>query len=183
MFPEDFSILWQSRGDMWQLTREEQVVLLFLLLAFVIGIGVKLSGGIPQKLPLIPERSVRIYVGGAVKKPGWYELREGATLRQALEKASGVLPWADLNQVNLDYLLKEKQEISIPPGKMNLNLASLNDLICLPGIGPSLAQGILDYRKKKGCFESLTELKDVPGIGEKKLAGMADKLMISPLTE
>ena len=67
-------------------------------------------------------------------------------------------------------------EETLPPvaGKVNLNTATLEQLITLPGIGPSLAQRILEHRNTYGPFSKLEELYDIPGIGEKKLAAIAD---------
>lgn len=52
-----------------------------------------------------------------------------------------------------------------PPGKVNLNSATVADLDGLPGIGPVLAQRIIDYRDQQGPFASVDQLDDVPGIG------------------
>jgi competence protein ComEA len=63
---------------------------------------------------------------------------------------------------------------NVTQGKANLNLASKSQLESLPGIGPTLAQRIIDYRNKNGFFKNIEELKKVSGIGKKKFEGLKD---------
>jgi len=63
---------------------------------------------------------------------------------------------------------------------VNLNTATKEELIALPGIGPAKAQAILDYRKTNGAFKSVEELKDVKGIGAKRFEKLKSDLTISP---
>lgn len=163
---------------MWKLRREEQLVILFLIGAFTVGFGIKMMGGIPQNIPPPPCQLIKIKIEGAVKNPGWYRIPRGSTLKDVLEKAGGTLPWADLSKIQLSQPLLEESEIHIPEGKMDLNSVSLEQLIFLPGIGPELAKRIINYRKEKGRFESLSDLKEVPGIGEARFEKIKDKLVI-----
>jgi len=63
---------------------------------------------------------------------------------------------------------------------VNLNTATKEELIALPGIGPAKAQAILDYRKANGTFKSVEELKDVKGIGAKRFEKLKPELTVAP---
>lgn len=63
-------------------------------------------------------------------------------------------------------------------GKINLNTAGLNELDGLPGIGPAIAQRIIDYRKEKGKFTQIEQIKEVKGIGESKFEKVKDYICI-----
>ena len=62
--------------------------------------------------------------------------------------------------------------------KLDINSASVDDLCVLDGIGPKIAQNIIDYRNKNGDFKDITQLKNVKGIGDKKLEKIKDKIII-----
>jgi competence protein ComEA len=62
--------------------------------------------------------------------------------------------------------------------KVNINTASVEQLQTLPGIGPSLAKTIIEYRTKTGKFNKIEELINVKGIGEKKFQRIKDRLVV-----
>jgi competence protein ComEA len=64
---------------------------------------------------------------------------------------------------------------------VDLNTASKEELVALPGIGPAKAQAILDYRKLNGGFKSVEELKDVKGIGAKRFEKLRSDLTVAPV--
>lgn len=66
-----------------------------------------------------------------------------------------------------------------PGGRVNINTAGLAELDSLPGIGPTLAQRILDYRTQKGPFRTIEDLENVPGIGAKKFADLKDLITVN----
>jgi competence protein ComEA len=82
-------------------------------------------------------------------------------------------------------LLAQAQQAAAPPAaskaaavKINLNTAGLDELQKLPGIGPKVAQRILDYRKQNGDFKKVEDLMKVRGIGEKTFLKMKDQLTV-----
>jgi len=162
---------------MWNLKREEQLVLLFLICAFTIGLGIKLLGGIPTPPSSTPSL-IKIKIYGAVKKPGWYEVPEGSSLKELIQREGDILlPWADLSKMNLSSPISSNT-VYIPEGKLNLNQARVEDLTYLPGIGPELARRIVIYREKVGGFKRLSQLKEVPGIGEVRFQKIKKRLTI-----
>ena len=142
-----------------------------------------------------PARKVLVHVVGAVRAPGLYELPEESRVDDAIREAGGAKPKAALELINLAAPVADGQQVivptrgglaavpaagspsSTPGGKVHLNIATLEDLDALPGIGPVTAQKILDYRTAHGAFQSVDELDAVPGIGAARLA------QLKPLVE
>lgn len=138
---------------------------------------------------------VTVHVAGAVRRPGVYRLAPGARVDDALRSAGGAQDRADLTAVNLAAKLEDGRQVVVPeraapavggaaghppapgaggaaaPGApINLNTATLEQLDTLDGVGPGIAQRILDYREQHGAFSRVEELGEVPGIGAKRLA-------------
>lgn len=148
---------------------------------------------------------ITIVVSGAVMRPGTLNLDSPARLADALQNAGGVRPEADLSQMDLTRALYQGDQITVPfrsspapaannlvsaspapasspfpvaPNKVNLNTATLEQLETLPGIGPALAQRILDYRAANGDFERIEELQEVRGIGERILGELQNLVTV-----
>ncbi|MFD5225722.1 ComEA family DNA-binding protein [Microbacterium sp. NPDC058342] len=137
-----------------------------------------------------------VHVLGEVAHPGLYILETDARLVDALAAAGGALDAADLKAVNLARPLSDGEQIVVPAqgqqgatgassdsavdsdGRVDLNAASQADLETLPRIGPALAQRILDWREENGRFRAVEDLLAVPGIGEKLLAGVREKVRV-----
>jgi competence protein ComEA len=126
-----------------------------------------------------------VHVVGAVNNPGLYELSQNSVAQDAIEAAGGPATSADLSRLNLAGLLVDGQQLVIPEGvptvgpgtpspepppitgsHLNINLATAEELDTLPGIGPAIAQRIIDYRTANGPFNSIDELLNIEGIGE-----------------
>ncbi|TCS94796.1 helix-hairpin-helix domain-containing protein [Hazenella coriacea] len=141
-------------------------------------------------------QEIVVDVKGAVKQPGIYQLSHQARVFQAIERAGGTLPTADLNQVNLAQSLLDGMVVYIPkkgeqgsgawegsatsssshPKKVNINQATAIELQQLTGVGPSKAEAIIKYREENGPFRSVDQLTQVPGIGEKTLEKFRDEV-------
>lgn len=135
-----------------------------------------------------------VYLSGAVVRPGLYEASPRERLGEVLERAGGALPEADLSRINLARRLADEEHIHIPRageslpetegaaalpgGKLDLNAATLEDLMRLPGIGEKKARAILDYRARHGPFASPEEVMRVPGIKEGVYAPIAELVTV-----
>ena len=135
---------------------------------------------------------VVVHVVGAVGAPGLVALPGGSRVADALEAVGGAAADADLTRVNLARLLVDGEQVVVPrpgdplpaaappgagaaagPGALlDLNTATLDQLDDLPGIGPVLAQRVLDWRSEHGAFTSVAELAEVSGIGDAVLADL-----------
>jgi len=154
------------------------------------------SPGLGAGATATPHARVVVDVVGAVRQPGLYRLEQGSRIADAVARAGGATPKAELAQVNLAAPLADGEQVVIPkrgaPGTslpaaggaptgagtptapIQLSTATLEQLDSLPGVGPATAQKILDYRVKHGAFSSVEELDAVPGIGPKRLDQLRD---------
>ena len=160
---------------------------LFLLLAEPRGVPVEL-------LPPPTPSPLRVHVAGAVLEPGIVELPAEAIAADAIRAAGGARPGANLDALNLAAPVEDGQRIEVPDqgtgvpmeaapasagaGQLDLNLATPAELERLPGIGPSLANAIVQYRDENGPFLSLDELLNVPGIGPTRLSQLRDLVRV-----
>ena len=164
----------------------------------------KISEGSSPKASAAAE--VYVDVDGAVVSPGVYRLKDGARVAQAIDAAGGLAPEADVTGLNRASKVVDGQKIHVPTvgaaagvhcgsrcadggasassgvsgatGLVNINTASAAELQTLSGIGPSMAQSIIDERTQNGAFASVDDLMRVSGIGEKKLAKIKDCICV-----
>ena len=142
-----------------------------------------------------PSGTVVVAVAGKVRRPGLIRLPVGSRVDDALRAAGGVVTGVDPGLLNLARLLVDGEQVlvGIAPapgsgpasggapaagGKVNLNTATVADLDALPGIGPVLAQHVVDWRTEHGRFASIDQLREVSGIGEAKYASLRDKVQV-----
>ncbi|MFC2023587.1 helix-hairpin-helix domain-containing protein [Chloroflexota bacterium] len=127
-------------------------------------------------------RPLRVYVSGAVNSPDVYSVPLDSIAKDALLAAGGPTQNADLDRINLAAPLSDGEHVYVPTlgeesppvrslsgipvvGKININTASSTELEELPGIGPALAQRIVDHRETNGPFVDTEDIVNVSGIG------------------
>lgn len=145
------------------------------------------------------EEKIIIHITGEVEEGGIIELEKGARISDAIEEAGGITEEADLSNVNLAYSLSDGQKIKIPninekneeaiveekagdniiieenkEEKININKATQTEIETLPGIGPSTALKIINYRNEHGKFKNVEDIKNVPGIGDTKFENIKE---------
>jgi len=167
-------------------------ILIGILVGFVLAGVLLLLSRRPTGtvIPLVPpptESPIVVHVVGAVPRPGVYEFPKKARVRDAIDAAGGLLTDADITFLNLAAPLEDGQQLEIPyvggtpiapaataapvtgvppnADLVNINTATLEQLDALPGIGPTFAQRIVDYRTEHGPFQSINDLMNVAGIG------------------
>jgi len=148
------------------------------------------------------EQIVYVYVCGQVKAPGVYSLPEGCRIYDAFVAAGGLTEVAATDYWNQARLLVDGEMIYVPTleeakerqagnlstesyspeiddGKVNINTASKEELMMIPGIGEAKAVAIIAYRESNGPFSSLEELMQVEGIKDGVFSKMKDYIKIN----
>lgn len=140
-----------------------------------------------SSIPMAVDVTVEVHVAGWVVSPGVVTVDEGAIVAEAVEAAGGLRPGANSASLNLAAPVGAGDQIVVPgpegvsesggetsDGLISLNRATASELETLPGVGPVLAERIIEYREDHGRLETVEDLLDVPGIGESKLASLRD---------
>jgi competence protein ComEA len=199
----------RDRLDM--LSRGEIAGLIVVLVAVLGGAGLWYARSLPKPVTIAaedagaggaasaspsPVPTMIVDVAGAVRRPGVYEFSEGERVIDAIERAGGPRPKADLGLLNLAAPLTDGTQILVPvagpsgapatggsPGSsagglMNINSATETELETLSGIGEVLAATIVEYREQNGPFASVDDLLDVSGIGPSTLEDIRDQVTV-----
>ena len=153
----------------------------------------------------IMNQDKKVYISGEIKNSGVYDINNGDRLDDLVKRAGGLTEKADINSINLAMRLEDQMKIYIPNidenqninndnnnlaigqvsndltdlqnKKININLASKEELMTLPNIGEKRAQAILDYRQENR-FEKIEDIKNVSGIGDKYFEAMKDLITV-----
>ena len=161
---------------------------------------------IEEQQEIVEEKTyIVLHITGEVINPGIIKIEEGSRVVDAIDKAGGTTPDANLDKINLAYVLSDGQKLYIPSvydekekeiitedigeniiedftvktnNKININTATQTELEVLSGIGPSTALKIINYRKENGKFKNIEEIKNVPGIGESKFDAIKDEICV-----
>ncbi|MCK5847623.1 MAG: helix-hairpin-helix domain-containing protein [Caldisericia bacterium] len=141
----------------------------------------------------------KFYITGEVANSGLYEFEDDICIMEAIEIAGGLTENGDINVINPARNVKDGEKIVIPSfqkeeksneiktstfkgsiksSRININVASLAELMELPNIGKTKAQAIINFREKNGMFSSTEEIMDVPGIGQKTFDSFKDTICI-----
>jgi len=170
-------------------------VVLIVLSSVIVFRGNTEASATPEIVPItVAEPEIFVDVAGAVNKPGVYSLSGKSRVIDAIKAAGDSAPGADLSTINLARILNDGEQIyvdsavvnssgvrvsqSIHSGPININRATAKQLDALDGIGPVIAQRIVDYRKHNGSFISIEDLQKVSGIGAAKFAQIKAKVRI-----
>jgi competence protein ComEA len=192
------------------LSRGEIAGLIVVLAAVLGGAGLWYARSLPKPVTIAespgpaqqvssspsPAAILIVDVAGAVRQPGVYEFAEGDRVIDAIERAGGSVPKADLSLLNLAAPLVDGTQILVPKagavapgapggtpgtstsGLININTASATELETLSGIGEVLAATIIEYRTQNGPFVSVEDLMDVSGIGPATLDEIRDQVTV-----
>jgi len=169
--------------------------LLLLLSVFIVARGNSQPNEAMQVVPItIAEPEIFVDVTGAVNKPGVYTLTGKSRVIDAIKAAGDSAPGADLSTINLARVLNDGEQIyvdstivnssgvrvskAVHSGPININRATARQLDALDGVGPVIAQRIVDYRKINGSFLTIDDLQKVSGIGAAKFAQIKAKVRI-----
>jgi competence protein ComEA len=166
------------------------------------GRVVSSNRSVPATAASSPAAEVVVHVAGAVRRPGLVTLSGGSRVADAVAAAGGPTGKADLASVNLARALIDGEQLVVlrrgqagvsvagpaaPTGPggtasagapLDLNTATAPQLDGLPGVGPVLAQRIIDWRTQHGRFTSVDELTEVSGIGERTLADLRSAVRV-----
>lgn len=151
------------------------------------------------------KNQIIVHVTGQVKNSGVVSLEEGARVVDAIYSAGGETVDADLNKLNLAYILNDGDKIYVPKKEdtqteyitsgagenvsssnaqssdskiININTATVDELSTLSGIGKAIAERIVAYRMQNGKFENIEDIKNVTGIGDSKFNNIKDFITV-----
>ncbi|MDO0927766.1 ComEA family DNA-binding protein [Streptomyces sp. TG1A-8] len=166
------------------------------------GVIVRAAGG-AVRAPATPGGEIVVDVTGKVREPGIRRLPAGSRVADALRAAGGARPGVSTDGLNRARFLVDGEQVVVgapagvpapPPGSgagtgagpagppvgagpaapVSLSTATVDQLDALPGVGPVLAQHIVDYRTRHGGFRSVGELRQVNGIGDRRFSDLRD---------
>lgn len=142
----------------------------------------------------LKEAHIYVDISGCVVNPGVYQVAEGTRVFQLIEKAGGLTPEAHVEDINRAEEVYDGQKIVIYAvdedeyassggkenyqGKININRADETQLQEIPGVGPATAEKIIEYRETIGRFQTVEDIKNVSGIGEKTFESMKEYITV-----
>lgn len=124
---------------------------------------------------------MQVEIKGAIQNPGVYTLKRNSSISSLIQMSGGLLENSDTSRISFNYILNDKDVVVIPEKQkvklISINSATLEELQTLPGIGPAIAQRIMEYRKSN-TFQSLEQIQNVKGIGPAMFNKIKDKICL-----
>ena len=179
---------------------QKRALLVISAVVVVISVFIVIRGNMDEVIapPVVVEQvqapQIFVDVTGAVNAPGVYTLTASSRVIDAIKAAGGSAAGADLSTINLARVLADGEQIYVDAavtnskgvrisatkrsGPISINRATVSDFDSLDGIGPVIAQRIVEYRKTHGAFMTIEDLQKVSGIGEAKFAQIKSKIRI-----
>ncbi len=178
-------------------------ILFGLFIAVLVWVVARNPSGQAVTLRPVPtEKPIVVQISGAVPRPGVYALAQGSRVQDAISAAGGFLAEAEKTGINLARALEDGEQVDIPymegaspvilegPAAteaplvstelININFASQAELESLPGIGPTTAKKIIDYREQNGPFLTAEDIINVSGIGPGTYERIKDLITVGP---
>jgi len=176
-------------------------ILLGLFLAALVWVVSRNPSGAAVTLRPVPtDKPIVVHITGAVPRPGVYALPQGARIQDGISAAGGFLAEADKTNINLAELLDDGEKLDVPfieggspvigtplpevvattTDLININTASAAELDSIPGIGPTTAQKIIDYRTQNGPFVNAEDIINVSGIGPGTYERIKNLITVGP---
>ena len=190
---------------MYKLTKKGKIFIgIFLIIILIIFYFIYIKNT-EEKNEKIEKKEIIVHIAGCVINPGIVKLDENSRICDAINIAGGLTEEADISQINLAYNLEDGMKIYIPNKnekeknignenivqenassstnsiinkKININNANKSELETIPGIGPTTAQKIIDYRKENGKFKAIEDIKNIKGIGDNKFEKIKDYICV-----
>ncbi len=173
----------------------DKILIFVVLLIVVLGVSMITGGTNTDDLDQVLDLSdventelIYVHICGAVLEPGTYEVAGTSRILDVIEVAGGLTDAADVNKNNYSKKVIDGEKIIILgkedliedfpelAGKLNINTATITELISLNGIGETIAKRIVDYRYDIGLFNTVEDLLNVDGIGESKLEAIKEEI-------
>ena len=175
-----------------------------ILSASILLVALPPRGAPVELLPAPTLAPISVHVSGAVNEPGVYQLLPGSRVKEAIDEAGGLQFEADLQAINLAARIKDGEKIHVPakgeiassiPSRanpsdtigseavgvgtlVNINTASIEELLTLPGIGETRSNDIIAYRESHAGFRSIDEIQEVSGIGPVIFERLKDLIVV-----
>jgi competence protein ComEA len=176
-----------------------------IILSIALIISILVLAGVFEKSEIIlssasSEQEVKVYIVGEIKEPGIYSVKKGSILNELVEKAGGLKDSVDKEMINLAFPIDKNMMIKVLDSSVakadddegvniydeklsslmvNINTASLEELVMIPGVGEATAEAIISFREQNGRYEKIEDIMKVVGIKQAKFELMRDFICVN----